>query len=80
MISVLRTLPPSGSLTGASIVVDRDTGRGLPGLEGPANHDGGGMAIYRNQLYISVGDTGANATPPLNKYGTCLNKPNGKMG
>jgi glucose/arabinose dehydrogenase len=49
------------------------------GLEGPANHDGGGMVIHENQLYIGVGDTGSNRTPPQNKYGSCLNKPNGKI-
>lgn len=50
------------------------------GLEGPANHDGGGLMIHKNQLYISVGDTGDNnANPPLNKYGSCLNKANGKI-
>ncbi len=30
-------------------------------------------------LYIAVGDTGANATPPVNKFGSCLNKGNGKI-
>ena len=50
-----------------------------PGLEGPANHDGGGMFIHGGQLYVAVGDTGANATPPTNKYGSCLNKGNGKI-
>lgn len=50
-----------------------------PGLEGPANHDGGGMIIHGGQLYVSVGDTGANASPPENKYGSCLNKGNGKI-
>jgi glucose/arabinose dehydrogenase len=50
-----------------------------PGLEGPANHDGGGLFIHEGQLYIGVGDTGANATPPTNKYGSCLNKGNGKI-
>jgi MYXO-CTERM domain-containing protein len=49
------------------------------GLEGPANHDGGGLEIYKGQLYVSVGDTGFNSTPPTNKYGACLNKPNGKI-
>src|SRR5688572_436898 len=34
------------------------------GLAGPANHNGGGLAIYQNRLYVGVGDTGANATPP----------------
>jgi glucose/arabinose dehydrogenase len=50
-----------------------------PGLEGPANHDGGGMFIHEGKLYVSVGDTGANASPPTNKYGSCLNKGNGKI-
>jgi glucose/arabinose dehydrogenase len=50
-----------------------------PGLEGPANHDGGGLVIHEGQLYISVGDTGSNASPPTNKYGSCLNKGNGKI-
>lgn len=50
-----------------------------PGLEGPANHDGGGLWIHARQLYVSVGDTGANASPPTNKYGSCLNKGNGKI-
>jgi glucose/arabinose dehydrogenase len=49
------------------------------GLEGPANHDGGGLIIHKNQLYIGVGDTGLNATPPTNKYAQCLNKANGKI-
>jgi glucose/arabinose dehydrogenase len=50
-----------------------------PGLEGPANHDGGGLIVHEGQLYIGVGDTGANASPPTNKYGSCLNKANGKV-
>lgn len=50
-----------------------------PGLEGPANHDGGGLFIYKGQLYVGVGDTGANAEPPTNKYSSCLNKGNGKI-
>jgi glucose/arabinose dehydrogenase len=49
------------------------------GLQGPANHDGGGLVIFQKQLYISVGDTGANASPPNNKYGSCLNRANGKI-
>jgi glucose/arabinose dehydrogenase len=54
--------------------------RGLgPGLEGPANHDGGGMSIHDGKLYVAVGDTGANASPPVNKYSSCLNKGNGKL-
>src|SRR5262249_25390146 len=27
----------------------------------------------------SVGDTGSNSSPPTNKYGSCLNKGNGKI-
>jgi glucose/arabinose dehydrogenase len=49
------------------------------GLEGPANHDGGGMVVHKGQLYIGVGDTGANDTPPRNMYGACLNRANGKI-
>jgi MYXO-CTERM domain-containing protein len=49
------------------------------GLEGPANHDGGGIDIYQGNLYLGVGDTGANASPPTNHYGSCLNKGNGKV-
>lgn len=49
------------------------------GLEGPANHDGGGMDIYQGNIYIGVGDTGANASPPKNHYGSCLNHGNGKV-
>jgi glucose/arabinose dehydrogenase len=49
------------------------------GLEGPNNHDGGGLIIHEGQLYISVGDTGSNATPPRNRYGACLNRANGKI-
>ncbi|HTQ02688.1 MAG TPA: PQQ-dependent sugar dehydrogenase [Polyangiaceae bacterium] len=49
------------------------------GLEGPANHDGGGLWVYGGHLYVSVGDTGANSSPPTNKYSSCLNKGNGKI-
>ena len=59
--------------------IDLDNNLIGPGLEGPANHDGGGMVIYRGQLYVGVGDTGANASPPVNRYGNCLNKPNAKI-
>lgn len=50
-----------------------------PGLRGPANHDGGGLFVHENHLYIGVGDTGANATPPTNKFSSCLNLGNGKI-
>jgi len=49
------------------------------GLKGPANHNGGGLIVYKNQLYIGVGDTGANATPPRNKFSTCLNNTAGSI-
>jgi glucose/arabinose dehydrogenase len=69
----------SDSLTVAPVpIIAASRGIG-PGLEGPANHDGGGMFIHNNQLYIGVGDTGANTSPPTNKYGSCLNKGNGKI-
>lgn len=58
------------------IAASADSG---PGLEGPANHDGGGLFIHDNYLFVGVGDTGSNATPPQNKYGSCLNKGNGKI-
>ncbi len=50
-----------------------------PGLEGPANHDGGGLSIAGDMLYVSVGDTGANHSPPTNRTASCLNKGNGKI-
>jgi glucose/arabinose dehydrogenase len=68
------TIAASGAVTvdTANPIIDR-------GLEGPANHDGGGMVIHKGQLYVSTGDTGSNRSPPQNKYGSCLNKPNGKI-
>ncbi len=65
----------------ASGAVSIDLSRSIigSGLEGPANHDGGGMIIHAGQLYVGVGDTGHNASPPTNRYGTCLNKPNAKI-
>lgn len=62
----------------ATPVVAASVGNG-PGLRGPANHDGGGLFIHENQLYVGVGDTGSNATPPTNKYSSCLNLANGKI-
>jgi glucose/arabinose dehydrogenase len=59
-------------------VVGASRGAG-PGLEGPANHNGGSLWIHAGQLYLGVGDTGANASPPTNKYASCLNKGNGKI-
>ncbi len=51
----------------------------IEGLYGPGNHDGGGLVIFDHQLFVSVGDSGANSTPPINRLGTCLNTPNGKI-
>jgi MYXO-CTERM domain-containing protein len=55
-----------------SVILDK-------GLFGFANHAGGGLVIFEHQLYISVGDAGANRVPPNNRLGTCLNSPNGKI-
>src|SRR5688572_12778836 len=49
------------------------------GLLGPANHDGGGLIIDDDYLYIGVGDTGHNSEPPVNRLPTCLNSANGKI-
>jgi MYXO-CTERM domain-containing protein len=62
----------------ANPIIAEAEGNG-PGLRGPANHDGGGLFIHDRQLYIGVGDTGSNATPPTNKYSSCLNLANGKI-
>ena len=53
---------------GADGTVDVDTSRSIigGGLEGPANHDGGGMVIHRGQLYVGVGDTPHDS--PRNRY------------
>jgi glucose/arabinose dehydrogenase len=59
----------------------------VQGLRGPANHDGGALAIGPDgKLYIGVGDTGCNsgratepAYTPTNFFGTCLTVANGKI-
>ncbi|MBX5483665.1 MAG: PQQ-dependent sugar dehydrogenase, partial [Myxococcaceae bacterium] len=57
----------------------------LSGLRGPANHDGGGLAIGPDgKLYVGVGDTGCNSNAPpgqniTNWFATCLSNANGKV-
>jgi MYXO-CTERM domain-containing protein len=65
-------LGTDGKLSALKPVVDM-------GLKGPANHNGGGISIYGGNMYIGVGDTGANASPPTNKLSSCLNHANGKV-
>jgi len=55
-------------------------------LRGPANHDGGALALSKDgtKLLIGVGDTGCNKSPdppnpPGNYFGTCLTNGNGKI-
>jgi len=64
-------------------IIAKGVNAGDPGLEGPLNHNGGGMEIYNGFLYVAVGDTGHNPSgstvAPNNKYTSCLNKGNGKI-
>jgi len=56
------------------------------GLRGPANHDGGGLAVGPDgKLYAGVGDTGCDSgqppapVPPSDFFATCLSNANGKI-
>jgi glucose/arabinose dehydrogenase len=58
----------------------------VSGLHGPANHDGGALAIGPDgMLYVGVGDSGFNGpgpedqSEPTNHFGTCLSNANGKI-
>jgi glucose/arabinose dehydrogenase len=74
-------LRPDGTLDLATEVVL------VSGLRGPANHDGGGMAMGPDgKLYVGVGDTGCNSgrapeppADPTNFFATCLSNANGKI-
>ena len=74
-------LAPGGALDAASEQVL------ISGLRGPANHDGGALAVGPDgHLYVGVGDTGCNSgqppgasTPPSNYFATCLTNGNGKI-
>ncbi|MBS1153959.1 MAG: sle, partial [Myxococcaceae bacterium] len=72
---VMRTLMANDQLAAGETILVR-------GLRGPANHDGGALAIGPDgKLYIGVGDTGCNATccPATNRFNTCLTNGNGKI-
>ena len=48
-------------------------------IESPEKHNGSMMIIHKGFLWMAIGDTGADATPPVIRYSSCLNKPNGKL-
>jgi MYXO-CTERM domain-containing protein len=47
--------------------------------ESPEKHNGSMMMIHKGYLYIAIGDSGGDATPPVIHYPSCLNKANGKI-
>ncbi len=53
-------------------------------LKGPANHNGGGITIFDDYLFIGTGDTGNNSNSPpgqniRNYYPTCFTNAQGKV-
>jgi MYXO-CTERM domain-containing protein len=53
-------------------------------LMGPANHNGGGLSIYQDYLFVGTGDTGNNSGAPpgeriRNYYPTCFTNAQGKL-
>lgn len=67
-------------------VLDTETEiRLVEGIAAPLNHDGGGLAIDGNYLYIGTGDSGNNSSREpdemvVNNYlPTCMTKLNGKI-
>lgn len=65
-------LGADGKLSGLKPVIDM-------GLQGPANHNGGGISVYGKTLFVGVGDTGKNNATPHNHFASCLNLANGKV-
>jgi glucose/arabinose dehydrogenase len=64
-------------LVDSTAVIGAERGNGAS-LEG-TSLVGGGLVIHDEHLYVSVGDGAYGAPPPVNKSGSCLNKPNGKI-
>lgn len=65
-------LGTDGKLSALKPVIDM-------GLQGPANHNGGGISVYGKVLFVGVGDTGKNNATPHNHFASCLNLANGKV-
>ncbi|HWP07633.1 MAG TPA: PQQ-dependent sugar dehydrogenase [Polyangiaceae bacterium] len=73
-------LGDDGMLGERTTIIDKGLRASRSSVDGGAsNHNGGGLQIYKGKLYLSVGDTGHNKTPPTNELGTCLNATNGKI-
>ena len=73
-------LGDDGMLGERTTIIDKGLRASRSSVDGGAsNHNGGGLQIYKGKLFLSVGDTGHNKTPPNNELGTCLNATNGKI-